>query len=836
MRSRLGLVIRLVGRDWRAGELRLLLAAVAVAVMTVATISLFVDRLHAALVLESSALLAADRVISGTRPIPEDIVARADAHGLERASVMTFQTMIYTDGRNQLVSVRAVSDGYPLRGTLQIADEPFAPSRDTADLPAPGEVWLDARLFPGLGVEAGDRVGIGMAEFDVTRVLAGEPDRSGSLFNMGPRVLMHIDDVPSTEVVQPGSRIGYRLLLSGSDGALARMFADVEPGLAPNHRWRDIRDTTPSVGIALERAESFLMLGGLLGVLLAGIAVALSARRYAVRHFDYVAIMKTLGVTPSEIQWGYLFALGLVGIIGVALGILGGGVLHIAIIEVLRDFLPDTLPPPGMKPLYVAAITGLITLLAFGLAPVLQLRNVSPLRVLRRDLDAVVATRLVTMGAAAGGTLSLLVWYTTSWLLTSLVLSAIVLILLVFGGLAHLLLSGGRALGMQAGSYWRLAMAGLKRRNRENLAQILIFGLAIMLLLILVLTRTALLDDWQQQLPEDAPNHFVMNIVPEQLEPVQAILAERTVYDEILYPMIRGRVVTVNGTDVRDRERARRPQDEFGAPGPGLSSERNLSWTAALPPNNRVVAGRWWGPDEERALISVEQDYADSNRLGLGDVLEFDIGGMPVTAEVASLRELDWDSMQPNFFILFSPAALEDLRATYMTSFYLPPEDKHVLNELLRSYPTITVIEVDEIIEQVRSIIGQVSRAVELVLLLVLGAGCLVLVASIQASRDERLREHALVRTLGGTRRLILSALAAEFAMLGLFSGLVAVVGAELTVYLLQTQIFGLEFRLHPWLWLGGPVLGMLIITAVGLLGTRKLVNSPPVAILRELA
>jgi putative ABC transport system permease protein len=832
---RLALLVRLVARDWRAGELRLLLAAVVVAVGTVATVSLFVDRLHSALVLESSALLAADRVISGTRPIPDAFEDAAAAAGLRRANVMSFQTMVYTGQRSQLVSVRAVSSEYPLRGMLQVADEPFGVARDVVEVPGPGEVWIDARLFPALEIAPGDRVSIGYAQFDVARVLAGEPDRSGRLFDLGPRVLMHIDDVAGTHVVQPGSRIGYRLLLAGSDAALARVHAQIEPDLDPHYRWQDIRTSTPSVGIALDRAESFLMLGALLAVLLAGVAVALSAGRYAARHYDHVAIVKTLGVTPREVQWGYLGALALVGAVGVLIGLVAGGALHFVIIEVLRDYLPAQLPLPSLQPIAIAAITGFVCLLAFGLPPVWQLRNVAPMRVIRRDLDPVGVTRMLTFGTAVGGTVVLLIWYTTSWWLTLWTLSGIAVILLLFGGLAHLLLSGGRALGMQAGNYWRLAMAGLKRRNRENLAQILIFGLAIMLLSILVLTRTALLDDWQRQLPDDAPNHFVMNVLPEQLADLQQLLEERVGGTQHLYPMVRGRILGVNGVDAQDWERERRPRDEVAAPGPGLGAERNLSWTAELPPANRVVAGRWWSADETRPLISVEAEYAGANRLDLGDVLEFDIGGIPVAAEIASLRQLDWDSMQPNFFILFSPAALGDLRATYLTSFYLPREQKVFLNELVQAFPTITVIEVDEILEQIRTIIAQVSRAVELVLLLVLGSGCLVLIASIQASRDERLREHALVRTLGGSRRLILQALTVEFAVLGLFAGIVAVVGAELTVYLLQTQIFGLEFQFHPWIWVAGPVAGAALVTAIGLMGTRKLVNSPPVAVLREL-
>ena len=415
-------------------------------------------------------------------------------------------------------------------------------------------------------------------------------------------------------------------------------------------------------------------------------------------------------------------------------------------------------------------------------------------------------------------------------MLTLWTLLGVLAVLLAFGALAWLLLRGGRAVGMQAGNVLRLALSGLQRRHRENIAQILIFGLAIMLLLVLVLLRTALIDEWRSALPEDVPNHFLMNVTPDQLAPVNALLDTNTERQGPLYPMIRGRVTAVNGEDAQAwQDRHRHPD----APGPRLSSERNLTWTAAMPEDNEVVAGAWWQPDDDRQLVSLEDEYAEELGLGVGDRLTFDVGGRPVQAEVASLRRLEWESMQPNFFIILSPAALQDFPATYMTSFFLPQGQKQFLNRLLSEFPTITVIEIDAIVEQVQSIIDRVTQAVELVLALVVASGCLVLIASIQASRDARMREHALVRTLGGARSLIRGSLAAEFAVLGAFSGLVAVVGAEVTVALLQSQVFELPANAHPWLWLLGPVVGAVLILGVGLVGTRRLVSSPPILVLR---
>jgi putative ABC transport system permease protein len=825
------LILRLAWRDWRSGELGLLLAALLVAVGSVTAVGLLVDRLQRALLSESAEFLAADRYISSSREIPDAFRDEARQLGLDISDTVSFPSMVFAgDERNQLVSVKAVAPGYPLRGTLVVAERPFAPGTPTEELPEVGEVWLDSRLFPALDVDIGDRVEVGMAELTVSRVLVSEPDRGGSMFDLGPRLLMRVEDVPRTEVVQPGSRLSYRLLLRGPDAVLERL-RDSLP-LEPNFFWRDIRTSSLAIGAALDRAESFLLLGGLLGVLLAGVAVALSAHRYASRHFDHVAILKTLGATPAQILRAFLLILITVGAVAVLLGIALGTGLHVGMVAVLSAVMPVALPWPSPRPFLLGAATGLICAISFALPPFLHLYRVSPMRVFRRDLGAAPPSQIASYGAAAAGSLGLLIWYTGSLWLTFWALAASAMVLGGFAVLALMLLRGGRVVGMQAGSGWRLALAGLQRRRRENVAQILIFGLAIMLLLILVLLRTALLDEWRAQVPEDAPNHFLMNVTPDQVDEVSAMLDEVSSSRGELYPMVRGRVVSVNDIDARDWEARQTPAESDG---PGLRSERNLTWMAQLPPDNRVVAGRWWAPGDERALVSLEADYARDRGVGLGDRLTFDVAGRLVETEVANLRRLDWESMRPNFFIIFSPGVLEDYPATYMTSFLLAAEDKPFLNRLLTRFPTITVIEVDALIRQVQSIIARVTQAVELVLALVVGAGVLVLIASIQAGRDARMQEHALVRTLGGTRRLIAGSLAVEFAMLGLFSGIVAVAGAEATVALLQSRVFELGVSMHPWMWLAGPLVGMVLILVVGLLGTRRLISTPPMLVLRGL-
>ena len=826
------LVRRMTLRDLRSGEMSLLLVALVVAVGTVTSISLFVDRLQQALLQESADFLAADRRISSSNEIPLSFREKAAARDVQAVDSLVFPSMVFADGKNQLVSVKAVEAGYPLRGKLIVADEPFADGYPIDEVPASGEVWIDARLFPALGVGLGDPVEVGLKVLTVTRVLVTEPDRGGSMFDLGPRLLMNMADVAATEVVQPGSRISYRLLLGGEETDLDALKEDLADELAPNYRWVSIRESSPRIGSALDRAESFLLLGGLLGVLLAGIAVALSAHRYAARHYDHVGVLKTLGATPSQILLGYLSILLLIGSVAIAIGLLVGGGLHFLIVAILNSIIPVQLPPPGLRPFGLGAATGLICALSFAMPAFLHLRDISPMRVIRRDIGVAPASQWLSYGAAVAGSVFLLVWYTKSLFLTFWTLVGTLSVVLVFGALAYLLLRSSRVVGMQARSGWRLALSGLQRRRNENVVQILIFGLAIMMLLILVLLRTELVTEWRSQVPDNAANHFVMNISEEEVDDVRALLAERETGDDPLYPMMRGRIVAVD----------QMPSNEYQATLPAreydddrLQSERNLTWALELPADNVVVEGEWWPADTTAAEASIELDYARQYGLTIGDTLTINVGGQERDVTVTSIRTVEWESLSPNFFVILSPRALEGFPATYMTSFYLAKEEKRFLNTLLSAHPTITVIEIDALVEQVQSIVDRVTQAVELVLALVLGSGCLVLVASIQASRDTRMQEHALVRTLGGTRALIGGSLAAEFLLLGFFAGLVAVVGAEITVGMLQREVFRLSYELHPWIWPVGPLVGALIIATVGLLGSRSLVNSPPMLVLRGL-
>ena len=855
------LALRLMWRDWRGGELRLLLLAMIMAVASVSGIAMFTDRLEGALLQESASMLAADRVLSGRQQPPREWLQEASERGLQTAEFVSFTSMAFSDQSNLLVAAKAVSDSYPLRGQLLIADMPFgAPYAASAGGPPVGEVWLESRAFAALDVEPGQTVYVGDGEFTVSRVLVQEPDRQqgGMLDNAGPRLLMHLDDVPATNVIQPGSRVSYRYLFAGDLATLDGFASWVREQAGGEYRLRDIRDESQEVADALARAESFLMLGSLFAVLLAGIAIALTARRYSERHFDYAAILKTLGCTSRQITLIYVTILAGLLVVAVGVGSLLGWAIHQGILTLLAPVLPVQLPAASGVPFVVGAMTALICLFAFALPPLLALRYTSPLRVLRKDVGELPLRTSVPYIFGISGALALILWYSQDVVISAIVVAAVAGVAAVLVTLSYALLRTGAAAGMRAGSAWMLAMSAVRRRRRQSVLQILVFSLTIMCLLTLALLRTDLIDDWRAQLPENTPNHFLMNITADQVEGLTAFAEQQGLESQPFYPMVSAGLVTVNGQpapapwDGDDErggtmtERSRVEDGDLAADVDGAEDDeetsarvvtRQVTWTHRLPPDNEIVAGSWWeASDVAPGRVSIELDYAERLGVQLGDELVFRVGQAEIAATVGSFRTVRWDNMQPNFFFIFSPGTLDFLGATYLSTLLLEGEEKLLLNDMLRAFPTVVVLEVDAIIEQIQTIITQVSSAIELIALLVLAAGALVLLACVNATLDERLRENALLRTLGAGRKLILGSLAAEFAFIGLISGAVATLGAEISLYYLQSSIFQQAFVPHYWAWLAGPVTGTAIITALGILATRRVVNTSPLTVLRQVA
>lgn len=857
----LRVALRLAWRDWRGGELRLLLLAMIMAVTSVSGIALFTDRLERALVQESANMLAADRVLSGRQQPPREWLEEARDRGLATAEIQAFASMVFSDEGNLLVAAKAVSDSYPLRGELQIADEPFGSPYVVSGGPGRGEVWVESRVLPSLGIGIGDLLYLGEADFVVSQVLVQEPDRQqgGMMENAGPRVLMHLEDVPLTNIIQPGSRVSYRYLFAGELGPLDTFAAWIQERSEGNFRLRDVRDESQEVSDALSRGESFLLLGSLFAVLLAGIAIALTARRYSERHFDYAAILKTLGCTSNQISLIYFAILAVLLVLAVIIGSVAGWMVHEGILLLLQSVIPIDLPAASLMPFAVGALTALICLFAFAMPPLLALKHTSPLRVLRKDLVAAPLSTALPYVFGIAGALLLIVWYSQDLLISLILVAAVTGVALVLSGLSYLFLRTGSAAGMRAGSAWMLAMSAVRRRRRQSVLQVLVFSLTIMSLLILALLRTDLIDDWQAQLPENTPNHFMMNISGDQVAGMQDFMAQNELDANPFYPMISAGLLTVNG------EPARRPWDDDDEPertatitersgeaggdqgvdGEGPESpgsqqsgtvNRQVTWASQLPPDNEMVAGRWWGDEHRPGLVSVEQDYAERLGLALGDELVFRVNQQEIPVTVDNMRTVRWDNMQPNFFFIFSPGTLDHLGATYLSTLLLEGEEKLLLNDLLREYPTIVVLEVDALIEQIQNIIAQVSSAIELIAALVLVAGALVLLSCVNSTLDERFRENAILRTLGAGRKLIMSSLLIEFAFIGLMAGVIATLGAEVSLYYLQSAVFQQSFVPHYWVWFAGPVAGTVVIAVLGVLATRKVVRTSPLAVLRELS
>ncbi|MCP5356856.1 MAG: FtsX-like permease family protein [Pseudomonadales bacterium] len=850
----LRLSLRLLWRDWQGGELRLLFLALVMAVTSVTGIALFTDRLEQALLAESANMLAADRVLSGRGEAPAEWIEEARTLGLRTAETMAFGSMVFSDNGNVLVSAKAVSDAYPLRGQLLVSDRAFGSGVPIDGGPPAGEVWVESRVLPALGADIGDILYVGNAELRVTRVIVQEPDRQqgGMMENAGPRLMLNTADVPATEVIQVGSRVNYRYLFAGDAAALEAYAEWLSTRTNGEFRLRDVRDESSEVAEALNRAESFLLLGSLFAVLLAGVAIALTARRYSERHFDYVAILKTLGCTSGQIMTLYMSIQVVLVAIAIVLGSFLGWGIHALILRALAAVIAVDLPPAGFSPYVVGSMTAIICLLSFALPPLLALRKTSPLRVLRKDLDSNTLSARLPYVVGFVGSLVLILWYSRDVVLTSVLVLAVAGVVLLLSGLSWLLLRSGNSVGMKAGNAWKLAMSATRRRRKQNVLQILVFSLTIMCLLILTLLRTDLIRDWQAQLPENTPNHFLMNVTEGQIPGIEAFFRSHGVEPNQFFPMMSVGVTRINGEEPRpqwmdDDEQSNVTERSAGGSDQGAEEEgedgrprrvsnRQVTWTSRLPNDNEIVAGQWWDENPQPGFVSLEDDYAERLGAKLGDTIEFDVGqGRLIEAQVQSLRSVRWDNMQPNFFIIFSPGTLDGLGGTYLSTALMAQQEKVMINELLREFPTIVVIEIDALIEQIQNIIAQVTSAIELIAGLVLVCGALVLLACVTATLDERFRENAILRTLGAGRKLILSSLLIEFASIGLMAGVIATLGAEACLYYLQTEVFQQGFTLHYWAWLAGPLIGMVLIGLLGLMATRRVVNTSPLTVLRHI-
>lgn len=826
--ARMPLAWRMLVREWRGGELGLLFASLVLGVTLVTGISLFAERLQKALVGEASVYLGADRVLQVSDPVAQDWLEHARQQGLAVARTTLFPTMVYPSDSNSeravLSALKAVSAGYPLRGDLETRDENNQ-SETVQHGPHHGTVWVDSNILVQLDIRIGDSIDIGNSRFTVTRILSREGDAGSSFYGMGTRVMINDSDLPLTGLIMPGSRVEYRYLFAGNEDALDGFFDWLDPKLAKGSRVITLNDNQPGIAGALDKAGVFLKLAGSLGVLLAALAAAFAAQRYCERHTDTIAVLKTLGAGRAQVLGLLAGQMAGLWLLATLTGFLLGALLQQAFLSAMADWVPASLPPASAYPFLIGACTSLICLLTFVWPAFWHLLAVPPWRVLRSDNSgSLVYGR--SLWLALPGIGALLMLYSHDLKLVGLLLGGGLSLILPAGLLGWALLRGGRALSMQAGSLWRLGIANVLRRRWLSLLQIVVFGISFMLLAVMVLLRGSLLNEWKMQIPVDAPNVFLINIAPSEVDQLRSDLQNAHLQTAGLYPMVRGRLTEING---------RQATELFNESVGEVYRELNLSWGAGLPPDNTITQGEWPGEIQGSDVpVSIEQGLAKRLHVQPGDRLTFTIGDARFTAHIASIRALDWDKMTPNFYFLFPPGVLESYSATWMTSLYRPEQQEATLSHLLRHYPSVSAYPVDDLIARIQTIVERASLAVEVILLLVLIAGLLVLLTCLRASIDQRLHESALLRTLGAGKQLILGSLAVEFIFIGLAAGILAACGAELTAWALQTRLFRMEFIAHPLLWILVPTLSTALIGIVGTAFCYRVVIVPPITILRE--
>ena len=821
-------------RDLRRGELTLLLIALVLAVAATTSLRFFSSGLDKRLEQDAARLIAGDLVIRSSRPLPANFAAMAQRQKLDIAQTLEFSSVLVNTDEFQLAQVKAVSAAYPLRGEMRVAETGTALAGETGKenpgetvirrIPERGTLWLDQRLVVLLKVRMGDSVQLGEKYFRVTRIMTYEPGQSG-FPGFSPRALMNIDDVATTGIIQPGSRLNYQLLTSGTESGIDAYRQWVKPQLGASMRLIDVHEGRPEISAPLARSQSYFSLATIVAVILSGLAIITSARRFSERHFDMLALMRCMGASRresvqrllGEVFWLWFFAI----IIGSALGLLASQLLS----HFLSGLLPGGTPLLSFaRPLFTGVATATLTLAGFALPALAELGRVTPLRVLRRELLPPSWSLLSVLALAWLALMLLLMLETGQVKLTLIVMAGgSVLMALAHGGLVRLL-------QMLRHRFRHPALLAVLRDPRASSTQILGLALGIMALLLVVSLRGELMDAWLKKLPVDAPNQFALNIAPDERKPLLDFLAQNQVAASTPFAIVRARLTLINDKAVQSAVSKEKEADRDNS----LNRELNLTWSEALPTGNKLVSGQWWQANSAATPVSVEEKLA--KRLGIkpGDKLTFTLAEGDITATVTSLRSVEWDSFQPNFYFVFPPATLDAFPASYLTSFHLPPERRDVLNALVHKFPTVVLIDVASIMGQVKQILDQLSRAIEAVLVFVLAGGMLVIWAQVIASLDSRRFEAALLRVSGISRRQLQQRLLGEFLLLGALAGVIAALLNEILAAVIYWNILDLPPVLHLLLWWQAPLTGAVLVVIAGLPGARQTWAVSPMLVLRK--
>ncbi|AQG99203.1 ABC transporter permease [Burkholderia sp. KK1] len=829
---------RMTGRDWRAGELTMLLLALVLAVAALSSVGFLADRMRQGLARDGRQMIAADFVVRADHPVDTLFARKAQSLGLDTAGTTIFPSMISSTSAqpaSRLAAIKGVTPGYPLRGALRIASAPDAADAPAHGIPAPGTVWADPALLDALKTKVGGTVKVGTRTFTVAGVITRELDRGFSFVNFSPRLMMRADEIAATGLIGYGSRVTYRLLVAGPDAQVEQFakFArdETDGGKLRGVALESLSDGQPQVRQTIDRASHFLTLVSLLTALLAAVAIAMAAHRFARRHLDGCAAMRCLGVSQRTLRALFLNEFLAIGLIGSAAGVVLGFGGHLVLLNWLGALVDVELPQPSVWPALQGIAMGLVLLLGFALPPLLPITRVPPVHVIRRELGDAARVAHAAYGVGVLLFAALLIVAAGEVKLGGIVAGGFAAGLLVFGAIARAALWAAarfvRREKSRAGVGWRYALASLERRSGSSALQITALGIGLMCLLLIGMTRNDLIKGWRDATPPDAPNQFLIDIQPDQRQGVLDYLHAHGQPDAALSPMVRARLVSINGKPVN-------PQDYDKADAKRLvDREFNLSYTTELPGDNRVTQGTWFGKDT-KPQVSIEEGIAKTIRVKLGDTLRFDVAGLPVEAPVTSVRKVDWNSFKVNFFVLLPPEALADLPATFITSFHLPLEEQRVIDGLVARYPNVTAIDIAPILAQIHRTLAQVIGAVQFLFLFTLAAGVLVLYAALAGTRDERVRESALLRALGASHRQVRSVQVAEFVAVGALSGLMAAIGAQAIGYVLAARVFEFHIDFNPWLVPTGIVAGVACAGVGGWLSLRRVLVRPALQSLRD--
>lgn len=837
-------------RDWKSGEQAVMTLAVIVAVSALTAIAFFTNRIALGVEQQAGEVLAADLRIEAATPFNDEYLSEATKLNLSIARLVTFPSVVLNGDHSSLAALRAASSAYPLRGQLKVAMTSDGAAQATTDFPQRGEVWIDPRLLAQLAADIGDDLEIGRSKLKVTRILTARPDQGSQFVDMAPSALFHVDDLPATDLIQPGSRASYTLLFAGEPKAIAAFKSYVREHRRAGDRVVDIEEASPQIRAAIDRAGRFLGLASLVSVILSAIAVAMAARRYTAQRLDGVALMKSMGASQNRILVVHMLQLGMLAVVASIVGTAIGYLAQQGLAWLLRDLVREALPQPSAMPALLGFATAISILIGFALPPLLQLKRVPPIRVLRRDVAPPPLHFLIINGFAIGAVIALIAWVAQDTRLVTQVMIGMGATFFILYGAGWLLVKVLTRFRGAVGVSWRYGVANIARRGRESVVQVVAFGLGLMVLLVLVVVRNDLLNNWRASLPDDAPNQFLINIQPLQAQQIKDFFIAHQLPEPNLVPMARARLTKINGLTVREWRASKRvlTAEEKGK-GEGanpdkaandrsrnfMEREANLTWAEHLPADNKLVEGKWWDGDAHHdPLISVEVGIARSWHLSIGDRVTFDVAGEPITATITNFREVQWDTFKPNFFIVFSPGVIDHAAGTYITSVHVPAARRAVMREFSRSFPQVTAIDIDAVIAQVRSVMDKVSLAVQYVFLFTLLAGIAVLFAAIQSTRDERRYESAMLRTLGASRRTVLQGIASEFAVLGLLAGILAAAGASFAGWLLATRLLNLDYAFDKTVWVAGLTAGVALVGMAGTLVTYSVVNTPPVETLRR--